>query len=73
MFKLSHDCFSLVEGVDHLSSKCYTPGGGGSDKKGSSMLEKNSVWNGGSKMEKLCGIVWTQNGVEFVRVGVIWV
>ena len=28
----------------------------------SSMLEQNLVWNGGSKIEKWCGIVWTQNG-----------
>ncbi len=33
----------------------------------SSMLEKNLVWNGGSKMEKLCGIVWTQNGGEICK------
>ncbi len=35
----------------------------------SSMLEKNLVWNGGSKMEKLCGIVWTQNGGEICKSG----
>ncbi len=28
----------------------------------SSMLEQNLVWNGGSEIEKWCGIVWTQNG-----------
>ena len=43
--------------------------GGGSAKNWSSMLEKNSVWNGGSKLEKWCGTVWTQNG----RICVIWV
>ena len=26
------------------------------------MLEQNLVWNQGSKIEKWCGIVWTQNG-----------
>ena len=36
--------------------------GGGLPKMWSSMLEQNSVWNGGSKIEKWCGIVWTQNG-----------
>ncbi len=35
----------------------------------SSMLEKNLVWNGGSKMEKLCGIVWTQSGGEICKSG----
>ncbi len=33
-----------------------TPGGG-SVKKCCSMLEKNSVWNGRSEIEKLCGTV----------------
>ncbi len=33
------------------------------------MLEKNLVWNGGSKMEKLCGIVWIQNGGENCKSG----
>ena len=34
----------------------------------SSILEKNSVGNGGAqKMEKLCGIVWTQNRGEIRR------
>ncbi len=33
------------------------------------MLEKNLVWNGGSKKEKLCGIVWTQNGGEICKSG----
>ena len=31
------------------------------------MLEKNLVWNGGSKIEKWCGIVWTQNGGEICK------
>ncbi len=59
---------------DFPESTCnaFIPGGG-SAKMWSSMLEKNLVWNGGSKIEKLCGIVWTQNGGEIVRVGVIWV
>ncbi len=35
----------------------------------SSMLEKNLVWNGGSKMDQLCGIVWTQNGGEICMNG----
>ena len=43
--------------------------GGGSAKMWSSMLEKNLVWNGGSKMENLCGIVWTQNGGEICKSG----
>ncbi len=35
----------------------------------SSMLEKNLVWNVRLKMEKLCGIVWTQNGGEICKSG----
>ncbi len=41
--------------------------GGGSAKNWTSMLEKNLVWNGGSKLEKLCGTVWTQNGGEICQ------
>ncbi len=36
--------------------------GGGLPKMWTSMLEQNFVWNGGRKIEKWCGIVWTQNG-----------
>ncbi len=36
--------------------------GGGLPKMWSSMLQQNLVWNGESKVEKWCGIVWTQNG-----------
>ena len=28
------------------------------------MLEKNLVWN-----EKLCGIVWTENGGDICKIG----
>ena len=35
----------------------------------SRMLEKNLVWKGGSKMDKLCGIMWTQNGGEIYTIG----
>ena len=52
-----------------LGSSGPTARGGGSAKIWSSMLEKNLVWNGGSKMEKLCGIVWTQNGGEICKSG----
>ncbi len=38
----------------------YTPGVGGSATMWSRMFEKISVWNGRSKMERLCVIVWTQ-------------
>ncbi len=31
------------------------------------MLEQNLVWNGGSKIEKWCGIVWTQNGGKICK------
>ncbi len=41
----------------------HIPGGPGA-KNWSSMLVKNLVWNGGSKLEKLCGTLWTQNGGE---------
>ncbi len=44
-----------------------------SAKNWSSMLEKNLVWNRGSKLEKLCGIVWTQNGGEICRNVFKWV
>ena len=42
-----------------------TTPGGGSAKKWSSMLEKNLMWNKGSKIERFCGAVCTQNGVKF--------
>ena len=31
------------------------------------MLEQNLVWNGGSKFEKWCGIVQTQNGGKICK------
>ncbi len=31
------------------------------------MLEQNLMWNGGSKIEKWCGIVWTQNGCKICK------
>ncbi len=50
-------------------NKCLFGDRGGSAKMWSTMLEKNLVWNGGLKMENLCGIVWTQNGGEICKSG----
>ena len=66
-------------GVSIACIKCHVlvcpgcnPRGGGLLKMWSSMLEQNLVWNGGSKIEKWCGIVWTQIGGKIVSQSVIW-
>ncbi len=55
--------------IESMLLKVVVAPGGGSAKMWSSMLKKNLVWNRGSKIERLCGIVWTQNGGDICKTG----
>ncbi len=45
------------------------PGGTAQPKRGVACSKRIRCGMGGQKMEKLCGIVWTQNGGDFCKSG----